>query len=103
MNSNKTLAPERVKGIPINSFWVGGADGGQWYLIDNINKQLNIVHFKIYNDFNGELIADKDFRLHCDPIDKIDLDNLKEQINGYDGIRIYLIEKNSNGKYYYFE
>jgi hypothetical protein len=36
VNRDKRAEPERPKGIPDGTFWVGGADGGNWYLIDNV-------------------------------------------------------------------
>ncbi|HMF73848.1 MAG TPA: hypothetical protein VK616_20345 [Flavitalea sp.] len=34
--SNYVEVPQKPKGIPENSFWKGGADGGNWYVIKSI-------------------------------------------------------------------
>ena len=47
--------PERVAGVPEKAIWAGGLDGGSWILCE---KQNTTVHScKIYNDYNGNLIA----------------------------------------------
>lgn len=78
-------APDRLSKIPQDAFWVGGIDGGQWYLVNSIDKTDKIIHFKIYNDYNGDLLVDKKFKLNCDNNTEIKWDNIKEQINAFDG------------------
>jgi hypothetical protein len=29
--------PKRVNGVPLTAFWVGGANGGNWFLIEKID------------------------------------------------------------------
>lgn len=81
----KPSAPDRLPGIPENTFWAGEDTVGHWFLVDRINKTAKTVHFKIYNDKTGTLVSDKEFKLHCYLCeDKIDLDNLKDEIRYYD-------------------
>ena len=95
--------PERVGKIPKEAFWVGGIDGGQWYLTETIDAKGKTIHFKIYNDYNGNLETDKIFKLNCDNDASIKWENIKEQINSFDGRKIFLTTINNDGKYCYFE
>jgi hypothetical protein len=95
-------APDRVGIIPQSAFWVGGIDGGQWYLVESINTTDKAIHFKIYNDYNGDLITDKIFKLHCDNLE-VKWDNIRDQINAFDGQKIFLTQINNDKKYCYFE
>jgi hypothetical protein len=99
----KSKAPERVKSIPQDAFWCGGSDGGNWYVAKNIDSVVKKIHFKIYNDFTGELEIDKDFTLHCANEYEVKWDNIKEQINFFDGKRIGLIIIKKNEADCYFE
>lgn len=96
-------APEKVGNIPQDAFWIGGIDGGQWYLVDSINKSNQTIYFKIYNDYNGDLIVDKPFKLHCNNYEEIQWNNIRSQITAFDGQHIILITVNKEGKYCYFE
>lgn len=58
-----TNTPDRIANIPKDAFWVGGADGGQWYLADKIDSTNQTIHFKIYNDYTGDVVVDKVFKL----------------------------------------
>lgn len=92
-----------VSNIPKEAFWVGGDDGGNWYLIGNIDEKENTIQFKIYNDYTGDLIVDKAFKLHCENDTEIKWNNIKEQINFFNGKIICLTIINKNNKYCYFE
>jgi hypothetical protein len=102
-NNKADIIPKRISNIPIDAFWVGGVDGGQWYRIDSINTTEKSIHFKIYNDFNGNLVIDKKFKLHCDNDPEIKWDYIRGQINAFDGQRILLTIINKDHKYCYFE
>lgn len=93
---DKVKPQERPKNIPEQAFWVGGTDGGNWYVVEHVHNHKNNAFIKVYNDTDGSLIASKRFVLVC-PIDNQQLiDNLQEQINGYDGEKILL--RSSNNK-----
>jgi hypothetical protein len=100
-----TNKPAKIKGIPETAFWAGGVDGGQWYQVDSIDKQNNTIVCKIYNDNNGELVANRKFKLHCfQSKSDINWDNLEDEINSYDGTRyISLKTLDSDNKHCWFE
>ena len=96
--------PERVQDIPERAFWVGGKDGGQWYVVDSINKSDQTIRCKIYTDNSGELIVDKKFKLHCPSEENnIKWENLEEEFNSYDGEYLMLTSHDREGKYCYFK
>lgn len=96
LNKNNKEKPVRANGIPEKAFWVGGHDGGNWYLIDYIHPHKNNVHIKVYNDIDGSLIISKRFILICPTGSQVLIGNLREQINAFDGKIIYL--KSATGK-----
>jgi hypothetical protein len=54
--------PEPVKpaNVPLSAVWIGGCDGGNW--IELVSIKDNKIRFKIYRDWNGDLILDSDFK-----------------------------------------
>jgi hypothetical protein len=95
-NKNSKEKPVRITSIPEKAFWVGGSDGGNWYLVDYIHPQRNNADIKVYNDNDGSLIISKRFILICPTDNQILIGNLREQINAFDGKIIYL--KSAAGK-----
>jgi hypothetical protein len=95
-NKNNTEKPARVNSIPEKAFWVGGRDGGNWYLVDYIHPHRNNADIKVYNDDDGSLIISKRFILTCPTDNQVLIGNLTEQINAFDGKIIYL--KSAAGK-----
>jgi len=89
-------SPLRVKGIPEKAFWIGGVDGGNWYLIEDIYDHRNSAFIKVYSDNDGSLMISKKFDLICHLDNQTLIENLKEQIDAFDGERIYL--KSFDGK-----
>ncbi len=53
--------PTRFNNIPESSVWIGGTDGGYWFNIIDIDSINKIYRFRIYNDYNGELVLDANF------------------------------------------
>ncbi len=103
VTSCKVTQPKKANGIPDKAFWVGGKDGGQWYLIDSINKSAQTINCKIFNDYSGNLIIDSKFYFHCNSNKTfINWDKLKNEINFYDGQKIALIKTDTAKKYCYF-
>ena len=101
--STAKYEPERIKGIPKDAFWIGGEDGGQWYKIKKFNEESLTADFVIYNDYTGEITTERQFRLKCNSRADIKWDNLKDEINAYDGQRIILKTIGINDKHCYFE
>ena len=83
-------APERLPIIPQEAFWIGGADGGNWYVVHDIRKHRNNANISVYGDQAGELIVSKRFILICPENTETFITDLKEQIIAFDGRRILL-------------
>jgi hypothetical protein len=52
--------PEKTKDVPAEAVWKGGCDGGNW--VELVALKEDTVRFRIYRDWNGELILDADFK-----------------------------------------
>lgn len=90
-SKDKIPAPARPIRVPEKAFWIGGADGGNWYLVEYVHPHKNNAVIKIYNDNNGDLITSKRFILICNTSESpIHIDNLQKQIMAFDGKKIYL-------------
>ncbi len=103
LKNQRPQAPKKMANIPAGAFWIGGVDGGNWCLINNINTKAKTVNLRIYNDFNGKLLMNKNFKLNCNPDVGINWNNLKEQIDYFDGQLVYLSVLGADGNYCYFE
>jgi hypothetical protein len=51
--------PAKPPKVPASAIWKGDCDGGDWVELVDIKKDT--VRFRIYRDWNGELILDADF------------------------------------------
>jgi hypothetical protein len=87
---NEAKPPIRKKGIPNNAFWAGGVDGGNWYMIESVHPHKNNAVIRIYSDQDGSMIVSKKFILVCPSGKQMWIDDLKNQITGFDGEKIYL-------------
>ncbi len=59
------IEPEKPENVPHSAVWKGGCDGGNWIELVSIEKEK--VRFKVYRDWNGNLILDADFKYqNCD-------------------------------------
>ena len=94
IKQDETKEPVRLKGIPEKAFWVGGTNGGSWFLVEDVHSHKNNAVIKVYNDNDGSLIASKRFILICPDDNQIFIDDLQKQINGFDGKRILLKSDN---------
>jgi len=84
--------PEKPKNVPLTAMWKGGCDGGHW--IELVSIQDEVLRFKIYRDWNGELILDSYFKHYeCEDF-KITHANWKKHI-AYFGNDLMLYEKNN--------
>lgn len=90
----------KPKAVPYDAFWAGGVDGGNWYLVKEINIDKNKASIEVYSDHDGSLLLSKTFTLSCPAEPQISITNLKEQINGFDGEKIYLISKGQSKECY---
>jgi len=102
--NNSTPRPQKAAGIPENAFWVGGSDGGQWYVVDSVNKVAKTAVFKIYDDYSGRLVVNKRFQLNCSGSPaELNWDKLDTEILTWDGRRIILQLINDQKQYCSFE
>lgn len=83
----------KPKAVPSGAFWAGGVDGGNWYVVKEVNAHRNKALIEVYNDQNGSLLLSKNFTLICPVHQQMFISNLKEQISGFDGEKIYLLSK----------
>jgi len=82
--------PEKPNGVPQSAAWVGGCDGGNWIELVSIEKEK--VRFRIYRDWNGDLILDADFEYQgCDEF-RLTKSNWEEYV-AYFGSAIELMNK----------
>jgi hypothetical protein len=51
--------PDKPLNVPTSAIWAGDCDGGNWIELVDIKKDT--VRFRIYRDWNGELILDANF------------------------------------------
>jgi hypothetical protein len=51
--------PEKPDTVPITAVWKGDCDGGVW--IDLVSIKNNKFRFRIYHDWDGEILMDSDF------------------------------------------
>jgi hypothetical protein len=104
-NDHPYRAPKKPMDVPDEAFWVGGASGGNWYLIESADKSSKEAVIDIYSDQSGELLVSKIFKTDCSDEDRIDWDHLRDQIQSFDGNKIRLEIKGSWGirRYCYFE
>ena len=51
----------RSKNIPKTAIWKGGKDDGFWFDIVQIDRAKKTYRFKIYNEYDGDLVLDANF------------------------------------------
>ncbi len=81
---------KKVGGIPKNAFFAEKEDNRNWFLINSIHNHKNNAQISIYDYETGELILNKRFFKIC-PIDELKfIEDLKKEIDFYDGEKIQL-------------
>lgn len=82
--------PEKPKNVPESAAWAGGCDGGNW--IELVSIEEKELRFRIYRDWNGDLILDADFEYKdCNEF-RLSKSNWKEYV-AYFGNSIELMDK----------
>jgi len=76
--------PERINQIPETARWIGGCDGGHWYIINKMQPNENRYEIAIYFDYNGELYVNEIFKCQCQQIYN-SREELFEKILYYEG------------------
>ena len=95
--------PDKPAKVPVDAIWKGDCDGGYW--VELVKLQKDKVRFRIYRDWNGDLIYDADFgykdcngfRLSKSNWDKCItgvVDGNNQMAISFNGFRCYLITKN---------
>lgn len=87
--------PKKISNIPDGAFWKGGLDGGNWFLVKRVNNHKNAVELSIFNDQDGTLIMTKSFMLICRQDFQTQIGDLSQQINSFDGEKIFFIKSDS--------
>jgi len=87
--NQKNKTPERLSNIPKEAVWKGGEDGGFWFLNVSQAKDKNIIRLKVFNDYDGELILDADFKIpeNCE----VPTNSIVDNINYFDFEKIVLV------------
>lgn len=82
--------PEKPNNVPKSAVWAGGCDGGNWIELVSIEKEK--IRFRIYRDWNGDLILDADFEYKdCNEF-RLSESNWSEYVS-YFGNAIELMDK----------
>ncbi|WP_424002493.1 hypothetical protein [Maribacter sp. IgM3_T14_3] len=81
---------EKIVNLPESVFWIGTKGKGNWYNIEFVNSHRNHALISVYDGENKELIIKKRFMKIC-PSDNLKfIEDLKSEIDFYDGKRIQL-------------
>ena len=87
--------PKKPNGVPVSAVWKGGCDGGNW--IELVSIKNDTLRFKIYRDWNGDLLLDADFEyVNCNSF-RLTASNWVEHI-AYFGEALEIYEKLNVGK-----
>jgi len=82
--------PEKPSKVPESAIWKGDCDGGNWVELVDIKKDT--CRFRIYRDWNGDLILDANFEYKdCDKF-RLTKSNWDEHV-AYFGNAIELFNK----------
>ena len=107
--SDYNLKPKRLDSIPESTTWIGGVDEGFWFEIIEIDSKERVYRFKIYNDYNGELVLDAKFIKDsaCDneyPLNKSVLNKIShfefDKIEMIDNCKLILIKPAYGGSFW---
>lgn len=63
VHSNVAEPPDKPKVVPNTAVWKGDFDEGFWIDLINSDTLNDKFRFKVYNDYNGELVFDGLFKL----------------------------------------
>jgi hypothetical protein len=86
----ETEKPVREISIPKGAFWVGNAENGNWFKIEEIHNHKNNAKISIFAGKNGVRLVSKKFILVCSEENQVFIQNLESEIESYDGEKIYL-------------
>ena len=81
---------EKIVNLPESAFWIGTKKKGNWYNIESIHPHRNNAVISIYSGEKKELIVKKRFFKICPSTNLKFIEDLKSEIDFYDGKRIQL-------------
>lgn len=78
---------EKPSNVPVSAVWKGGCDGGNW--MELVDIKADTIRFKIYRDWNGDLMLDADFVYeNCNGL-QLTKTNWVQYISFFDGTKLY--------------
>lgn len=87
------IEPNKPENVPYSAIWKGSCDGGNWIELVSVEKEK--IRFRIYRDWNGDLILDADFKYqNCDSF-RLDESNWHKHIAYFENHSFILY---NNGK-----
>ncbi len=81
--------PDKPSGVPVNSIWVGGLDGGVFVLIKGPKKGAERIYFGSIYHASGDLSYQGEMKIFPDFSKTPDLAN-RQIYQGWDGDTLYL-------------
>lgn len=85
----------KPESVPSSAIWKGGCDGGNW--IELVELKKDTIRFRVYRDWDGELILDSDFKYsNCNNF-RLTESNWNEYI-AYFGNTLEIYENSNMGK-----
>jgi hypothetical protein len=86
--------PEKPSCVPISAVWKGACDGGAW--IEFVSVKKDTIRFRIYRDWNGDLMMDADFTYKdCGNL-RLTKDNWNEYVTFFDGHTLNIYKKSDD-------
>ncbi len=79
--SPSCVPPKKPENVPSSAVWKGGCDGGNWIELVYIKKGK--IRFRIYRDWNGDLVLDANFKYQSCNNFRLTEFNWEEKIVGY--------------------
>lgn len=84
-NCADNIFPDKLSNIPELSFWRSTCKEGFWFNFVEFDKNINSIRIRIYNDYDGSLVYDANFRPDSSCcISLFEINNLAKQIKVYD-------------------
>jgi len=88
LNQPCTTIPTRLEQIPSTAFWKGDCDEGFWFEIVSIEKKSSLIRIRVYNDYEGKLALDANFKVSNECSELLQVEALKENIITYEELTI---------------
>jgi hypothetical protein len=87
-----TDPPPRPAGVPETAFWVGGADGGVFVLLEKEPQEpAHVYRARVYHDHSGELWYSGNLAMVPQDRPSVDVSN-PNLFSGWDGDNLHLTD-----------